>query len=88
MWLHHSYSYQIIMRDMPFNIFFWLQSYSVPPRNDLIDIDEGVGIVCEIVEEVVEKASKIIYERYLDGELFSYAVQRAKESILKIIGVS
>lgn len=57
-------------------------------RNELISIDEGVEIVCEIVEDVVAMASDIVLDHYLENKKFSYAVLEAKKEILQFIGVS
>ena len=44
--------------------------------------------VCEIVNEVVRKASDCIYEKYLGQAAYGYAVHDAKEQLLNIIAVS
>ena len=43
--------------------------------------------VCELVEELAEKASRVVFDHYLEKEAFSYAVQDAKEIILRTLAV-
>jgi hypothetical protein len=56
-------------------------------RDDLIAIDDGVEVVYELVEEVVNRATSIVFERYIEAEIYPYAVRDVKESILRIISV-
>lgn len=57
-------------------------------RDELVDIDDGVETVCKIVEEIMHKASCIIFEHYIEREIYPHAVQDAKIAILKRIAVS
>ena len=50
-------------------------------------MDEGVEIVCELVEEVCEIAFSIVYSHYLEEQAFPHSVDDAKHSLLKIIEV-
>ena len=43
--------------------------------------------VLELVEDVVERASNIIFERFIASEIFPYAVEAARKNILKMIAV-
>ena len=52
------------------------------------DVDEGVEIVCELVEEVCEVAFSIVYSHYLEEQAFPHTVQNAKQSLVKIIEVA
>lgn len=56
-------------------------------REELLSVEEGVEAVCELVDELVEKASKVVFDHYLEKEAFSYTVQDAKEIILGILAV-
>ncbi len=51
-------------------------------------MDDGVETVYELVDDVVCRASDIIFEHYIEREIFPYAVQAAKKSILKTMAVS
>lgn len=57
-------------------------------RNDLIATDDGVETVYELVEEVVQRASDIVFERYIENEIYPYAVREVKKAILRVIAVS
>ena len=50
-------------------------------------MDDGVEMVCEMVEEITENAYKIVYDHYLTEHAFPYAINDAKETILRIITV-
>ena len=50
-------------------------------------VDEGVEVVCELVEEVAEIAFSIVYSHYLEQQAFPHSVSDAKHSLLKIIEV-
>lgn len=54
----------------------------------MISGDDGVEIALDILEEVVGKAAAIVYDHYLDREIFPYSVKEAKKAILKNIAVS
>lgn len=51
------------------------------------DIDEGVEVVSELVEEVTEIAFSIVYSHYLEEQAFPHSVNDAKHSLIKIIEV-
>lgn len=55
--------------------------------NELIAVDDGVETVYELVDDVVCRASDIIFEHYIEREIFPYAVQAAKKSILKTMAL-
>jgi len=54
----------------------------------LLEENDGVETVCGIVNEIVKKASDVIYKKYLEQAAYGYAVQKAKEQILNIVAVS
>lgn len=56
-------------------------------REELLNVEDGVDVVCEVVEEVVEKASSVVYDHYLDEATFPFAVQDAREIILRTLAV-
>ena len=56
-------------------------------RAQLFEVDEGVEIVSELVEEVCEVAFSIVYSHYLEEQAFPHSVDDAKHSLLKIIEV-
>ena len=56
-------------------------------RLKLLEIDEGVEIVSELVEEVCEIAFSIVYSHYLEEQAFPHSVEDAKHSLMKIIEV-
>lgn len=53
----------------------------------MISTDEGIGIVYELLGEIVEEACDILYNHHLEREIYPYAVKEAKKTILKIIDV-
>lgn len=57
-------------------------------RECLLEVDEGIVTVCEVVDEIVKRASDVIYAKYLEDAAYGYAVQDAKENILRSIAVS
>ena len=56
-------------------------------RTELQSIEEGIEIVCELVEEVCEVSFSIVYSHYLEEQAFPHSVDDAKDSLLKIIEV-
>ena len=56
-------------------------------RSEWCGVDEGVEIVCELVEEVAEIAFSVVYSHYLEEQAFPHSVTDAKHSLLKIIEV-
>ena len=56
-------------------------------REELLGVEEGVCVVCQLVEELVEKASNIVYDHYLEEASFAYSVQDAKDICLKTLAV-
>ena len=57
-------------------------------RDELIAVDDGVEIVYELMEDVIGRASSIVFEHYIEAEVYPYAIQDVKTSILKIIAVT
>ena len=57
-------------------------------RQELISVDEGVEVVLGLLEDILDNAASIVYDHHLEREIFPYAVQEAKKSILKTIAVS
>ena len=57
-------------------------------RYEWCDIDEGVEVVSELVEEVTEISFSIVYSHYLEEQAFPHSVNDAKHSLLKIIEVT
>ncbi len=50
-------------------------------------MDDGIETVYEIVEEIVENASFIVLNNYVRNEIYPYAVEDAKNKILKVMAV-
>ena len=50
-------------------------------------VNEGVEVVCELVEEVAKITFSIVYSHYLEEQAFPYSVNDAKHSLLKVIEV-
>ena len=57
-------------------------------RYEWCDIDEGVEVMSELVEEVMEISFSIVYSHYLEEQAFPHSVNDAKHSLLKIIEVT
>ena len=50
--------------------------------------EEGEKYVGAVVEEIIQKAGSIVYERYNQKRVVPFAVQRAKKDILGIVEVN
>ncbi|XP_077998981.1 uncharacterized protein LOC144451936 [Glandiceps talaboti] len=75
------------------------QSASVPPiSNDvvpgrftegdwshLLEREEGEEFIVDMVEEIVDSAMTVIYDNYIQRQLFPYTITQAKDAILQII---
>ena len=53
--------------------------------NILLDTDESQDYAFEIIEEIFDNATKIIYEKYLDKQTIPFTTNEAKKAILHII---
>ena len=53
----------------------------------LIDQEEGEQLVCEIMEEILQKSQQVIFERHIESQVLPYAVKFAKDTLLKMVQV-
>ncbi|KAJ3226488.1 hypothetical protein HK099_004798 [Clydaea vesicula] len=51
----------------------------------IVEVEEGEQLVSTLLDEILQKAQEVIFERHIESQVLPYAVQFAKETLLNLI---
>lgn len=54
----------------------------------MLDKEDGEDFVVDVVGDIIDSALNVIYDNYIQTQLFPYTVLQARDAILQIIEVS
>lgn len=53
----------------------------------IVEYEEGEQLVAMLIEELIQRSQKVIFERHIESQVLPYAVKFAKDTLVEIIEV-
>ena len=53
----------------------------------ILDQEEGEQFVLTLIEEILTRGQEVLFEKHIESQVLPYAVQFAKDNLLKIVEV-
>jgi hypothetical protein len=54
---------------------------------NIIDQEEGEQLAYNIIEDILTRGQEVLFEKHIESQVLPYAVQFAKETLLRIVEV-